>query len=115
MAGQLRTLLNELVQKENIAPEQIVVLSPYRMENTKSAWRAGLSQVKTSSDMATPSTGKIRVGTIQGFKGLEADVVILVGIDANAAKHPDWLYIGASRARAVLYLLALEEFHDLPE
>lgn len=50
-----------------------------------------------------------------GFQGLEADVVILVGIDANAAKHPDWLYIGASRARAALYLLALEEFPDLPE
>lgn len=115
MARHLRTLLNELTQKENIAPEQIVVLSPYRIENAKSAWRTGLSQVKTSSDMATPSAGKIRVGTIQGFKGLEADVVILVGIDANAAKHPDWLYIGASRARAVLYLLALEEFPDLSE
>jgi hypothetical protein len=115
MAEQLRTLLNELTLKDNIALEQIVVLSPYRMENVKSAWRTGLSQVKTSSDMATPSTGKIRVGTIQGFKGLEADVVILVGIDANAAKHLDWLYIGASRARAVLYLLALEEFSNLPE
>lgn len=115
MAIQLRALLNELTLKENIAPEQIVVLSPYRIENEKSAWRTGLSQVKTSSDMATPSIGKIRAGTIQGFKGLEADVVILVGIDANAAKHSDWLYIGASRARAVLYLLALEEASDLLE
>ncbi|WP_028995259.1 nuclease-related domain-containing DEAD/DEAH box helicase [Azonexus hydrophilus] len=115
MSGQLRSLLHELTQKENITPEQIVILSPYRMENAKSAWRTGLSQFNTSADMATPSTGKIRVGTIQGFKGLEADVVILVGIDANAAKHPDWLYIGASRARAILYLLALEEFPDFSE
>jgi hypothetical protein len=51
------------------------------------------------------------VGTIQGFKGLEADVVILAGIDAPAAKHPEWLYIGASRARGMLYILALEESH----
>jgi hypothetical protein len=35
-------------------------------------------------------------------------VVILVGIDTRAAKHPETLYVGASRARAMLYVLALD-------
>ena len=39
----------------------------------------------------------------------EADVVILVGLTSKAAARPDWLYVGASRARAALYLLALED------
>ncbi|WP_426147300.1 ATP-binding domain-containing protein [Polaromonas sp. DSR2-3-2] len=42
------------------------------------------------------------------FKGLEADVVILVGIDTRASKHLEMLYVGASRARAALYFLRLE-------
>ncbi|QEP41941.1 hypothetical protein D5085_01550 [Ectothiorhodospiraceae bacterium BW-2] len=38
---------------------------------------------------------------------LEADVVILAGITRQAARHAEWLYVGASRARVLLYLLAL--------
>ncbi len=50
----------------------------------------------------------MRIGTIQGFKGLEADVVIVAGLDRKAGQHPEWLYVGASRARAALFLLALD-------
>lgn len=49
-----------------------------------------------------PSPGCIRVGTIQGCKGLEADVVVLVGFDERCAKYPATLYVGASRARCVV-------------
>lgn len=49
--------------------------------------------------------GHIRVGTIQGFKGLESDVVILVGIDKTAFNRTELLYVGATRAKAALYLL----------
>lgn len=50
----------------------------------------------------------MRVGTVQGFKGLEADVVVLVGLDAKSTLRPEALYVGASRARAALFVLALE-------
>lgn len=74
----------------------------------------GLSQVKTSSDMAplrpeTSASVRYRVsraGSRCSHSGWHR---------CHAAKHPDWLYIGASRARAALYLLALEEFPDIPE
>ena len=50
----------------------------------------------------------VRVGAIQGFKGLEADVIILVGLDNQATSHPEWLYVGATRAKVTLYALFLE-------
>lgn len=108
MAGQLRKLLRDLVQKEMLSLEQIVVLSPYRHTNRQSDWSSGLTDFPVSTDMATAQPGQLRVGTIQGFKGLEADVVILVGLDVGVTKHPETLYVGASRARAALYVLALD-------
>ncbi len=108
MAVELSGLMSDLLRKESMRPEQIVVLAPYRHTNEKSGWSAGLGNVQITTDMSALETGKVRVGTIQGFKGLEADVVILVGIDKQAVSHPDWLYVGASRAKAALYVLALE-------
>ncbi len=107
MAGQLRTLLRDLLRQQALRPEQIAVLSPYRHDNPQSTWAGGLNEIKMNTDMATPQPGSVRVGTIQGFKGLEADVVILAGIDERCQRHPATLYVGASRARAMLYVLAL--------
>jgi hypothetical protein len=109
MAVQLRQLLRMLLRKEGVTPERLVVLAPYRHTNAQSGWAAGLDEVQVSTQMAESPVGQVRVGTIQGFKGLEADVVILAGIDGAAGKHPEWLYVGASRARAALFILALDK------
>ncbi|MFA9203689.1 MAG: ATP-binding domain-containing protein, partial [Flavobacteriales bacterium] len=107
MAQQLRQLLKQLIHQEAIRPEQIVLLSPYRHTNSTSTWAEGLRDVIINLDMATSTAGQVRVGTIHGFKGLEADVVILVGLNQQAKQHPEWLYVGATRARASLFVLAL--------
>ena len=107
MAQQLRQLLKQLIHHEAIRPEQIVLLSPYRHTNSTSTWAEGLRDVIINLDMATATAGQVRVGTIHGFKGLEADVVILVGLNQQAKQHPEWLYVGATRARASLFVLAL--------
>ena len=107
MADQLKALLRELLGTQAIKPEQVVVLSLYKHTNAASRWAQGLQDVAVCTDMAHPTTGKVRVGTVQGFKGMEADVVILVGLDPHALTHPEVLYVGASRARAALYVLAL--------
>jgi hypothetical protein len=108
MGGQLKQLLRNLINREHIAPERIVVLSPYRHTNAKSTWSGGLSEVTISTQMHKTITACVRVGTLQGFKGLEADVIILVGLDDQATSHPEWLYVGASRAKVALYALFLE-------
>jgi len=66
---------------------------------------------RPSRDAATPpqergrvisaSSGAIRFGTLQSFKGLEADAVILC--EVQDAKSPEQLYVAASRAKHVLY------------
>ena len=107
MATQLRTLLRDLLRHQGLKPEQVIVLSPYRHSNATSTWAAGLEGVAHTTELVSPGAGQLRVGTIQGFKGLEADVVVIVGIDSRCQRHPATLYVGASRARAALYVLAL--------
>ncbi len=107
MAVQLRRRLRTLIHHDGLHPEQITVLAPYRHTNVKSGWAAGLDEVQIAPDSADPQGGKVRVGTIQGFKGLESDVVILAGIDGPAARKADTLYVGCSRAKAALFVLAI--------
>lgn len=84
----------------------------YKHTNAASRWAQGLQDVAVCTDMAQPTPSRVRVGTVQGFKGMEADVVILVGLDQHALTHPEVLYVGASRARAALYVLALRGVVD---
>jgi superfamily I DNA/RNA helicase len=59
-----------------------------------------------SLEVTQKEQNKIRVSTVQSFKGLEADVVILCGIDGHLpACKPANLYVGATRARSMLYVL----------
>ncbi len=51
--------------------------------------------------MLSASSAAIRFGTLQSFKGLEADAVILC--EVQDAKSPEQLYVAASRAKHVLY------------
>lgn len=107
MGQQLRQQLKKLIHHDGILPEQIVVLSPYRHTNTSSTWTEGLRDVTVNIDMASIQAGQVRVGTIHGFKGMEADVVIIAGLTEQAQQHPEWLYVGATRARAGLVVLSL--------
>ena len=109
MAAQLRRTLRDLLGQEAFRPEQVAVLSPYRHTNPGSAWAAGLDAVELAGGLAAPEPGRVRVGTIQGFKGLESDVIILAGIDQRCLRNPATLYVGASRARALLVLLMLDD------
>ena len=78
--GQLRQVLRTLLKRDRLRPEQVVVLAPYRHTNTTSGWAAGLDEVVLNLDV----------------------------VNAVPGQHPEWLYVGASRARAALFLLALD-------
>ena len=52
-----------------------------------------------------------RYATIQGFKGLDSKVVILVDVDSILDKNfSRFMYIAGTRARTLLYVVASEEF-----
>ena len=106
IAKNLKLLLKKLIHAEGLLSEQITVLSPYLHANSKSTWNQRLLGCKINKkQLSQPMVGRIRVGTIQGFKGLESDLVILVGIDKTAFNRTELLYVGATRAKAALYLL----------
>ena len=107
MAVGLRDLLHQLIQREAVTPERIAVLAPYKPSNPQSRWAEGLREIAIHDDLATVVPGKVRAGTIHGFKGLEADVVILAGLTRHAMEQRELLYVGASRAKAALYILTL--------
>lgn len=105
MSPTLKRLLRECLSTHRLTPEQIVVLSPYRHDNPRSTWVKALDGIAWTTEVSTPQPGNLRVGTLQGFKGLESDVVILIGIDEHAATQRRWLYVGATRARMMLLVV----------
>lgn len=107
MADTLRQCLRQLIREEGVSPERIAVLSPYRHINPRSEWAAGLDEVLVNADPGHPESGKVCVGTVHAFKGLEADVVVLAGLTPQVLTHRELLYVGASRARGALYVLSL--------
>ncbi|MBI4847005.1 MAG: NERD domain-containing protein [Nitrospirae bacterium] len=108
----LKGLLDDLLRKQKVSPDEIVVLSPYKYDNQRAGIKQMIEEGKDlfTTDMVKKGQGKIRVGTIQSFKGLEADVVILCSIDGHLpACKPSNLYVGATRARALLWVLKKKE------
>lgn len=107
MADVLRKTLHKLLDEEAVAPERIVILSPYRHTNSQSTWAEGLKSVDLHTEMNIMVKGKIRIGTIQSFKGLESDVVILAGLTKQSLTQGELLYVATSRAKAALYIFSL--------
>ncbi len=91
---------------------RILILSPYRLDN---GCLQGASKLKEwpITQFQSKDHG-IRFATIRSFKGLEADVVILIDVkDSRACTRAD-VYVGASRARFMLYVLHHEDW-EMPQ
>ncbi len=106
IAPLLRSMIQELIGKGKVAAESIVVLSPYKYSSDHLLIKDLVEKDGILTTATNDGTGKVRFGTIQAFKGLEADVVILCGIDGKLpACSPATLYVGATRARAMLQVI----------
>lgn len=54
-----------------------------------------------------------RYSTIQGFKGLDSKIVILIDVDNISEKNfSKFMYIAGTRARTLLYVVASEDFWE---
>lgn len=97
---KLNKILAELLN-DGVKPQDIVILSTLRMEN---------SIVSEIADRLTEREGqldKFYFSTIHGFKGLESPVIILTDIDnVGYDARKNLLYVGMTRARSALYILA---------
>ncbi|MGI6631420.1 MAG: NERD domain-containing protein [Bacillota bacterium] len=89
---------------QGIKPSRIVILSPNRLEKSS---LQGCTRIKEwdLEDFKTARGNCIRFSTIRAFKGLEADVVFLIGMKEGKQTCTDAdVYVGGSRARFLLYV-----------
>lgn len=103
---QLRLLEREVSRllARGIAARRITILSPHRLEKS---CLAGIDSLEGCpiAQVGDPRPTALRFSTIRSFKGLEADIVLLIGVrpDSPACARPD-LYVGGSRARYILQI-----------
>lgn len=87
-------------------PSQIVILSPYRKENSCPAERDSVAGVKLSDKVLGEEPDCIRFSTLHRFKGLEADVIIFCDVDGSRPSCDLYhQYVSMSRAKHLLYVL----------
>ena len=100
------TVLRNLVEEEKVPLEDLVLLTPSGDGKSRLRSRAEIAGYRLSSAVE-PDT--LLATSVHAFKGLERPVVILAEL---GDKHEDdlrrYLYVGASRARNHLIVLATE-------
>lgn len=106
-----------LVEKEvgrllgrGIQPRRITILSPNRQDKSCLAGMDTLSGCPLAA-VGDPRPNALRFSTIRAFKGLEADIVLLIGVrpDSPVCSRPD-LYVGGSRARYMLHIFHRDDW-----
>ena len=80
-----------------VSKKDITILSPFKFDKSIAS---KITKYKISS--VTSDSNDITYSTIQGFKGLENSVIMLV--DIQTYNKPDLMYVGMSRARNMLYV-----------
>lgn len=107
----LRQELQRLLGAGRMEPHQIAILSPYVRAHSSGA-EAMIGPVRLTDDLAAWRAGDaVLVSTIKGFKGLDADAVIitdLAGLKPPALDAAD-LYVACTRARHVLSVITSSE------
>jgi UvrD-like helicase family protein/AAA domain-containing protein len=104
--AHLTALVLKNLEQEHVPLEDIVVLTPARRAKSALRQRGRVNGYELADE---PAAGKVLTCTVHGFKGLERPVVILAEI---GERHRDdlakYLYVGGSRARNHLIVLAAE-------
>lgn len=105
--------INQYVQA-GIPREQIVILTMKTMGNSliePGDYRLSRKNILTADQV----DGKILFTTVRKFKGLEADVIICVDVDADTFEYErmrNAFYVGSSRARLFLEVLSVLSADD---
>lgn len=104
---KIKNIINTL-RKENVSMKDVVFLSPKKYEATL-LYRVNIP-VNELNDKFDAGIDRPVYATIQGFKGLDAKVVIIIGVeDIWHENYAKFMYIAATRARTMLYVVEKEE------
>lgn len=107
------SVVNKLVNKEGVEPQKIVILSNRKKENSILSETFFVGGQNLSDEHTLPEENSIAYRTIQGFKGLESDIVIYINHTYKNEQKTEamraTLYTAHTRARFILYVLNYEE------
>lgn len=109
MLDGVRKAIHRLLVEEGLDPARVVVLST-RSERTSAVWNRRTFGNYELAPYPAEEPNTVGFATLQRFKGLEADAVILCEI-APGEPHstPSHVYVGASRAKHALVVVRYEE------
>ncbi|KJS75654.1 MAG: hypothetical protein JL56_07525 [Desulfotomaculum sp. BICA1-6] len=107
------SVINKLVNKEGVSPKKIIILSNRRKDNSILNETSTVGAHPVSDENPLPNSDMIAFRTVQGFKGLESDVVIYINHTyKNEPKTESvraTLYTAHTRARFYLYAIDFTE------
>jgi hypothetical protein len=99
----LSQLLSQLIDRDRIKPEQIVLLGGHAMKHTFLNQQTSIGKFKISENGDNPEA--IAYYSLMKFKGCEAEVVILIDVDKSDKRWCNKnIYTAASRAKYALYI-----------
>ncbi len=116
----LRRVLHRLVKEEQVGPERIAVLTGVSLTKSlvwrQRRFRGGIelwnpfvdehgARLPRPVESATRPSGAVTIDSIYRYKGLEADVVVLVELDPADRRLDELLYVGGSRAKHHLVVI----------
>lgn len=110
---QVGELIDNLVETQRVARDEIAILTPHRPEHSALERRGELGGQPVVYHLSEWSDGDgVLHTTIAGFKGLQAEVIILVDVDPDDPRcSANARYVAGSRAIHRLYVF--EEDHWL--
>jgi hypothetical protein len=103
--------IKDLIANEQIRPGSIVILLNSRKDESSLSDTNTIAgyQLVSTYEGYFPRSKQIYYSTIESFKGLEADVILLVlGDKLQAEDIPKDLYVQGSRAKHLLYIYRRE-------
>ena len=103
------SIINKLVDKEGVSPRKIVIISNRRKDNSILNDTHTVGAYPVSDEKILPSTNTIAFRTVQGYKGLESDVIIFINHTYKNEPMTEsvraTLYTAQTRARFFLYVI----------
>lgn len=105
----LKGWVKEWVNREGIVASQLAILSPFQKRNSVLAQSDKIGPLALTEDLEEWRVGKgILFSTIRSFKGLEADIVIMVDVvdpDSITVFTKADFYVASSRAKHLLNII----------
>lgn len=101
--------LMKYLRSEKIVPSDVAFLAPKKYAN--SILQEADVEVNELGDHYDSQSTLPKFATIQGFKGLDSKIVILVDVDKiHERNFSKFFYIAGTRARTLLYVVGSDEF-----